>query len=135
MEHSKNWELATLRYIHSCLIRLSHYRLRGIVNYPPAHLTALIQEYNLEDLLIALWGDSILQIQTRQALIRAYISLLRHTASLESYGASPEVFYGRSGFEPVRQQVVAAVLALEKDITAAGGQLQKLSEQETQAFP
>ena len=129
------WELANLRYIHSCLIRLSHYRLRGTINYPPAHLTALIQEYRIEDLLTALWGTSLVRPGTRQAMIRAYFALLRHTASLESYGASPEIFYARKDFAPVRDEVITAIIALETDIIAAGGPIEKLEEQEIQAFP
>ncbi len=130
----KNWETATLKYIHHCLVKLSHYKIRGTINYPPAHLTALIEEYRIEDLLIALWGSTIISLESRRQLIKAYCLLLRHTASLADYGSIPETFYAFAVFQPVRKEVVKAILALEKDLVGNQISIELLAETQVQKY-
>ena len=129
------WAMTTLQHIHGCLVKLGHYKLRGIINYPPAHLTALIEEYRVEDLMIGIWGKSLVRIDTRRELIRAYFLLLRHTNALESSGSDADLFYARGTFATVREQLIKAIELLEEDILYNGGIVERLQDMDVQDFP
>lgn len=130
----RSWETASLGYIYCHLFKLSHYKYRGIINYPPAQLNLLIKQYAWEDLLTGAWGQLWIRQETRIQLTKAYFELLKYAITLQESFSQAEIFYQQSTFTPVRHELVNGLLLMERDLEKVNINVDKPKFSEVQIF-
>lgn len=134
MRQEEKISLIDLKYIHQCLVKLSHYKIRGTINYPPAHLGALFEHYQVKPFIL----DDVLRLfdaRTKNRLIHSLVDILRLNTLLEADRHVPQIYYAHPYFKDHYIGLVNAIYMLEDEMRRLGIRFQSLDDSDVVPFP